>query len=151
MSFETQGNQIFWWDIPGFCREIQGVPEKFEQQKKFVFNSRPLDMNLGNSCPLLCVLQWGISIFICILFLLPLSCAIGSATIGSTSSQWNNAPCLKSGHNKRGVTHKATKADKRNFSRQLLVGGFASKTAGKSALAQASLKTHFVASHFAGF
>ena len=41
MSFETQGYQTFWRDIPGFCRDIPGVPEKFEQ-KRFVFNSRPL-------------------------------------------------------------------------------------------------------------
>ena len=34
MSFETQGNQTFWRDIPG-------VPEKFEK-KRFVFNFRPL-------------------------------------------------------------------------------------------------------------
>ena len=34
MSFETQGNQTFWRDIPG-------VPEKFEK-KKFLFNFRPL-------------------------------------------------------------------------------------------------------------
>ena len=41
MSFETQGNQMFWRDIPGFCGEIPGAPEKFEKNK-FVFNSRPL-------------------------------------------------------------------------------------------------------------
>ena len=40
MSFETQGNQTFWQDIPGFCRDIPGAPEKFEK-KQFVFNSRP--------------------------------------------------------------------------------------------------------------
>ena len=45
MSFETQGNQTFWRDMPGFCRDIpgRGVPEKFEG-KGFVFNSRPLKM-----------------------------------------------------------------------------------------------------------
>ena len=41
VSFETQGNQTFWRDIPGFCRDIPAAPEKFEK-KKFVFNSRPL-------------------------------------------------------------------------------------------------------------
>ena len=41
MSFETQENQTFWRDIPGFCRDIPGVPEKFEK-KRFVFISRPL-------------------------------------------------------------------------------------------------------------
>ena len=41
MSFETQGNQTFWRDIPGFCRDMPGALEKFEK-KKFVFNSRPL-------------------------------------------------------------------------------------------------------------
>ena len=40
-SFETQGYQTFWRDIPGFCRDIPGAPEKFEK-KMFVFNSRPL-------------------------------------------------------------------------------------------------------------
>ena len=38
MSFETQGSQTFWRDIPGFCWDIR---EKFEK-KMFVFNSRPL-------------------------------------------------------------------------------------------------------------
>ena len=32
MSFETQGNQTFWRDILGFCRDILGVPEKFEKK-----------------------------------------------------------------------------------------------------------------------
>ena len=40
MSFETQGNQTFWRDIPGFCRDIPEWPERFEK-KKFVFNTRP--------------------------------------------------------------------------------------------------------------
>ena len=33
MSFETQGNQTFWRDIPGCRRDISGVPEKFEKKK----------------------------------------------------------------------------------------------------------------------
>ena len=33
MSFETHGNQTFWRDIPGFCRDIPGAPEKFEKKK----------------------------------------------------------------------------------------------------------------------
>ena len=38
----NQGNQIFFWrDIPGFCRDILELSEKFET-KRFVFNSRPL-------------------------------------------------------------------------------------------------------------
>ena len=41
MSLETQGIKLFGWDIPGFCRDIPGVPEKFEK-KKFVFNFRSL-------------------------------------------------------------------------------------------------------------
>ena len=41
MSFETQRNHTFWRDILGFCRDIPGVPEKFEK-KRFVFHSRPL-------------------------------------------------------------------------------------------------------------
>ena len=32
MSFETQGNQTFWRDIPGFCRGFLGAPEKFEKK-----------------------------------------------------------------------------------------------------------------------
>ena len=36
MSFETQGNQTFWRDIPGFCRDIS------LRKKKTVFNSCPL-------------------------------------------------------------------------------------------------------------
>ena len=31
-SFEAQGNQTFWRDIPEFCRDIPGVPEKFEKK-----------------------------------------------------------------------------------------------------------------------
>ena len=38
------GNQTFARDIPGFCRDILGVPEKFEK-KKLVFNSRPLNIS----------------------------------------------------------------------------------------------------------
>ena len=40
MSFETQANQTFWRDIPGFCWDIPEMPDKFE--KKFVFNFWPL-------------------------------------------------------------------------------------------------------------
>ena len=36
MSFEAQGTKLFG----GVCRDIPGVPEKFEE--KIVFNSRPL-------------------------------------------------------------------------------------------------------------
>ena len=42
MSFETQGNQTFWRDIPGFRRDVPGAPEKFEK-KRFVFNFGPLE------------------------------------------------------------------------------------------------------------
>ena len=31
MSFEAQGNQTFGQDIPGFCWDIPGTPEKFEK------------------------------------------------------------------------------------------------------------------------
>ena len=42
MSFEAQGNQTFWRDIPIlFCRDLPGAPEKFEK-KRFVFDSLPL-------------------------------------------------------------------------------------------------------------
>ena len=30
--FEAQGNQTFWRDIPGLCRDIPRVPEKFEKK-----------------------------------------------------------------------------------------------------------------------
>ena len=32
MSFETQGNETLWWDVPGFCRDIPEAPEKFEKK-----------------------------------------------------------------------------------------------------------------------
>ena len=41
MSFETQRNQTFWRDIPGFCRDNPGVPEKFEKRKVCVQFSSP--------------------------------------------------------------------------------------------------------------
>ena len=41
MSLETREIKLFWRDIPGSCRDIPGVPEKFEK-KRFVFNSRSL-------------------------------------------------------------------------------------------------------------
>ena len=44
MSLETRETKLFRRDIPGFCRDIPEVPEKFEKQK-FVFNSRPLKKN----------------------------------------------------------------------------------------------------------
>ena len=51
-SFETHENQFFFRDILGFCRDIPGVPEKFEK-KRFGFNSRPLYQPLvGLSLPL---------------------------------------------------------------------------------------------------
>ena len=40
MPFETRQIKLFWRDIPGFCRDIPELLEKFE--KKFVFNFRPL-------------------------------------------------------------------------------------------------------------
>ena len=46
MSLETQGIKLFGRDIPGFCRDIPGVPEKFEK-KKFVFNFRSLFPSSG--------------------------------------------------------------------------------------------------------
>ena len=41
VSLETRETKFFWRDIPGFCRDIPEVPEKFEK-KKFVFNIRSL-------------------------------------------------------------------------------------------------------------
>ena len=40
-SLETREIKLFGRDIPGFCRDIPEVPEKFEK-KKFVFNFRSL-------------------------------------------------------------------------------------------------------------
>ena len=37
MSLETRETKLFGRDIPGFCRDITEVPEKFEK-KMFVFN-----------------------------------------------------------------------------------------------------------------
>ena len=41
MSIETREIKLLGRDIPGFCRDIPEVPEKFEK-KKFVFNFGPL-------------------------------------------------------------------------------------------------------------
>ena len=41
MSLETREIKLFWRDIPGFCRDIPKLPEKFEK-KKFGFNFRSL-------------------------------------------------------------------------------------------------------------
>ena len=40
-SLETREIKLFGRDILGFCRDIPGEPEKFEN-KKFVFNFRSL-------------------------------------------------------------------------------------------------------------
>ena len=40
-SLETREIKLFGRDLPGFCRDIPGVPEKFEK-KTFVFNFRSL-------------------------------------------------------------------------------------------------------------
>ena len=42
-SLETSEIKLFGRDIPGFCRDIPGAPEKFEK-KKFGFNFRSLLM-----------------------------------------------------------------------------------------------------------
>ena len=41
MPLETREIKLFWRDIPGFCRDIPELPEKFEK-KTFVFNLRSL-------------------------------------------------------------------------------------------------------------
>ena len=41
MSLEIRETKLFGWDIPGFCWDIPGAPEKFEE-KKFVFSFGPL-------------------------------------------------------------------------------------------------------------
>ena len=33
MSLEARETKLFERDIPGFCRDILGVPEKFEKEK----------------------------------------------------------------------------------------------------------------------
>ena len=50
MPLETREIKLFWWDIPGFCRDILGVPEKFEK-KKFGFNFRSLFLDSRNGGP----------------------------------------------------------------------------------------------------
>ena len=41
MSLEARKIKLFGRDIPGFCRDIPAVAEKFEK-RKFVFNFWPL-------------------------------------------------------------------------------------------------------------
>ena len=41
MSLETRETKRFWRDIPGFCRDIPAVPEKFEKKKVCVQFSFP--------------------------------------------------------------------------------------------------------------
>ena len=43
MSLETKEIQLFGWNIPGFCRDIPEVPEKFEK-KKCVFDFCSLNL-----------------------------------------------------------------------------------------------------------
>ena len=43
MPLETREIKLFWRDIPGFCRDIPEVPEKFDK-RKFVFNFRSLSI-----------------------------------------------------------------------------------------------------------
>ena len=46
-SLETREIKLLGRDIPGFCRDIPEVPEKFENKKKFVFNFRSLIEEAG--------------------------------------------------------------------------------------------------------
>ena len=46
MPFETREIKLFWRDIPGFCRNIPEVPEKFEK-KMFGFKFRSLVLGGG--------------------------------------------------------------------------------------------------------
>ena len=39
MSLETREIKLFWQDIPGFCRDILGVPEKLEKKVCVQFSS----------------------------------------------------------------------------------------------------------------
>ena len=45
MSLETREIKLFGRDIPGFCRDIPAVPEKFEK-KMFGFNFRSLEFDI---------------------------------------------------------------------------------------------------------
>ena len=47
-------SNFFWRDVPGFCRDIPGAPEKFEK-KTFVFNSRLLHGALQRVTPKNCL------------------------------------------------------------------------------------------------
>ena len=46
MPSKPRETKVLGQDIPGFCRDIPGAPEKFEK-KRFVFNFRPLERS-GN-------------------------------------------------------------------------------------------------------
>ena len=46
MSLETQGIKLFGRDIPGFCRDIPELPEKFEK-KKSGFDIWPLILGVN--------------------------------------------------------------------------------------------------------
>ena len=50
-SLETREIKLFGRDIPGFCRDIPELPEKFEK-KKFVFNSCPLFLGCHAARPI---------------------------------------------------------------------------------------------------
>ena len=39
MSLETRETKLFWRLIPGFCRDIPEVPEKFEKRKFVLIRS----------------------------------------------------------------------------------------------------------------
>ena len=32
MSLKTRETNLFWWDIPGFCRDVPEVPEELEKR-----------------------------------------------------------------------------------------------------------------------
>ena len=51
MSLEARETKHFWRDIPGFCWDIPGVPEKFEK-KEFVFKFfAPIKEYLNHRAP----------------------------------------------------------------------------------------------------
>ena len=53
MPLETREIKLFWRDIPGFCRDMPGAPEKFEK-KMFGFDFRFLYIALSS------FMVWGI-------------------------------------------------------------------------------------------
>ena len=97
MSLETREIKLLWRDIPGFCWDIPGTPEKFEK-KKFLFSSHPLIGDLQTAvfvynCKEIsppCFTSWRVSI--CMLDKLGL-CSIKGRQNGGASRSGLVRPC----------------------------------------------------------